>query len=813
VVPIRGSDPGAHGEASAAVRGEAVIHLLRALGAELGVLIVLEDMHWADPDTVAVVDYLGANLATERVLCVLTSRDDPPSAGLDVIRRLRGRPGVTHLALARFDDAQVARMVRACVPGASDATVAEVQATADGVPLLVEELLASPGVPGSFADTVAARVSAFGPDERVVLDAAALVGRSFDWQLLPAATGLPRDVVVASLARAVDCLLVSVDDDRFRFRHALTREAVLQAMLPPRRAELAARCLAAIDALDPHLAGPWRETAADLALQAGQHERAGRLLVASGRAALRRGALATAVDALRRASALASSDGDTATEAAQGLLEALALAGRVDEAFATGATLIERLGDADPTVAARVHVRLAHAAVSATRWSAAAAQLDEAKALLGETDDPAIGFEIAVLDAEAAMAADRIERARELAAAVVGAPAAPPEARCQALEILGRAERMVDLDRARELFERALVIAEESDLAFWRLRALHELGTIELFDRWGTDRLYEARRRATELGAMSTLAVLDLQLSAALNALFSLDAGAEHARSSLELAERLGLDDVRAKALCFLAENEAHRGRRSEMERYVTLMVAATSDPNMEGFAWGSRGMLAFLSDDWPGAIDPLDRGTAILARSAHGEPAFFRCLWPLLLASTADRRAGAALEEARRLGIDRVLHNRGMLGYAEAILLGRRGETARATRLAAGADDDLRIASPWAHIPRLCAAGPAMTDGWGSPRSWLEGARDAFGAAGLASLVERCDRVLGAPSRVGARWGITARESDVLGLVADGLSNKEIAHQLHLSPRTVEKHVESLLRKTGSRSRTQLAVTAGQAG
>jgi DNA-binding NarL/FixJ family response regulator len=59
---------------------------------------------------------------------------------------------------------------------------------------------------------------------------------------------------------------------------------------------------------------------------------------------------------------------------------------------------------------------------------------------------------------------------------------------------------------------------------------------------------------------------------------------------------------------------------------------------------------------------------------------------------------------------------------------------------------------------------------------------------------------------------GITAREADVLRLVADGLANKQIAAQLHLSPRTVEKHVESLLRKTGARSRTGLVAAASQA-
>ena len=65
------------------------------------------------------------------------------------------------------------------------------------------------------------------------------------------------------------------------------------------------------------------------------------------------------------------------------------------------------------------------------------------------------------------------------------------------------------------------------------------------------------------------------------------------------------------------------------------------------------------------------------------------------------------------------------------------------------------------------------------------------------------------APDRL-ARLGVTPREADVLLLVAEGLPNKEIAARLQLSPRTVEKHVESLLRKTGARSRTKLVAIAG---
>ena len=70
-----------------------------------------------------------------------------------------GRRGATHLPLGRLDEDHVAEMVRTCLPGAGLDVVARVQQAADGVPFLVEEVLASPGVPGSFADTIRVRLA------------------------------------------------------------------------------------------------------------------------------------------------------------------------------------------------------------------------------------------------------------------------------------------------------------------------------------------------------------------------------------------------------------------------------------------------------------------------------------------------------------------------------------------------------------------------------------------------------------------------------------------------------------------------------
>ena len=94
-------------------------------------------------------------------------------------------------------------MVRACLPGAAADVIARIQRLADGIPFLVEESLAAPGVPSSFAEGVRARLAALSEAERLVLDTAALFGRQFDWRLLPRAAGLDADIVAGALERGV----------------------------------------------------------------------------------------------------------------------------------------------------------------------------------------------------------------------------------------------------------------------------------------------------------------------------------------------------------------------------------------------------------------------------------------------------------------------------------------------------------------------------------------------------------------------------------------------------------------------------------
>jgi DNA-binding CsgD family transcriptional regulator len=399
---------------------------------------------------------------------------------------------------------------------------------------------------------------------------------------------------------------------------------------------------------------------------------------------------------------------------------------------------------------------------------------------------------------------------------VLDLPEGRAEVRCQALEIIGRGMRPHDLAAAQDAFERALGLAVAHALPFWRLRALHELGTIELYRHNGTDRLSQARRQANELGAMSTAAVLDLQLAAAADGRFELDELARFARESLAISERLGLEQVRAKALVFLVESCALRGDREGTERYAAQALAAPGgDRQMEAFVWGAgRGMLALLRDDQDGAIEAFERSAAILRDVAQAEPANFRGVWLLVLAATGDRRVAGDIEAARGSGLDAAFANRGLICYAEAILAGRAGSGGRADELAEAGERYMAPYPVWSDLARMYAAEAALADGWGEPRRWLEAARESFAAHGLERLAWRCEaRLGGAVPPSWASLGVTAREADVLRLVAEGLANKEIANRLYLSPRTIEKHVESLLRKTGARSRTQLVALAGPAG
>jgi DNA-binding CsgD family transcriptional regulator len=179
-----------------------------------------------------------------------------------------------------------------------------------------------------------------------------------------------------------------------------------------------------------------------------------------------------------------------------------------------------------------------------------------------------------------------------------------------------------------------------------------------------------------------------------------------------------------------------------------------------------------------------------------------------VLLASVHDRRAGDAIREARSSGVNALNLNRGLLAVGEAILAGSSASSRDARRLVEASAGCFTNCETWLDIGRWLAAEAALTEGWDDPQWWLAGVPDRLAVAGLGHLAQRC-RSMQAGSQRWTSLGITAREAEVLDLIVDGLANKEIAVRLRLSSRTVEKHVEALLRKLEMRSRTQLVSVA----
>ena len=245
-------------------------------------------------------------------------------------------------------------------------------------------------------------------------------------------------------------------------------------------------------------------------------------------------------------------------------------------------------------------------------------------------------------------------------------------------------------------------------------------------------------------------------------------------------------------------------------ELAARALAADPADPMLAGFCRASVGMALFMAGDTAAALRPFAEGTAALSRLPNAEPISIRALWPLIQAAQGDRRAAATLDEVRRLGVDAFHLNRGLLAFAQAVLEGRSGRPGRADAIVAGHATAFANCETWADLARFIAAPRALADGWGEPVRWLTAARDRFTSLGLGRLAGRCTELLrDASPNPWAGEGVTDREADVLRLVIAGLANKEIAAALRLSPRTVEKHVENLLRKTGARSRTELAVTS----
>jgi DNA-binding NarL/FixJ family response regulator len=846
---------------------DGVLSLLVRLSELAPLLLVIEDLHWADPATRHLFAFLVRTLRTGRIALVASYRSDelhrrhPLRPLLAELVRI---PDLERVELPPFNRAELTEYLEALVgEGLPSAAVDRILRRSEGNAFFAEELVAAGAaraevlLPEALADVLLSRVEARSELAREVLKVAAVAGRRVGHRLLVAAAGRPEPELEQGLREAIAAQVLVMDpvSESYRFRHALLQEVVYGDLLPGERSRLHAtyaRLLA-----DP---GP----AAELA----HHCMASHDLP---------GALAALVRAAADATAVSAQD-----EALHHLTQAIELWDRVPDAAALAgvdrAGLLLRAAEAASNSGEFRHaVGLAREAVAAIDAGTDAPRAALAWERLGnyllEADD----------DIEEAFAAGR--RAVEL---VDAEPPTPLRARVTA----GLARLLLALrryDEARRWCDEALTVARAVGSASEETYALVTLAVLELrLDNpdVGRSLLRDARgkaaatcERSLELRAQYSLAMLELDsgnLAAARPALdeaVALAEGSGLTWSDVGVQARVlrcfayyvaGLWDEAERLVAALDERspaaaslsavalyvEVGRGRAGAAERLARLVGAGSDDTWAAYLAGGCGADLA----RWQGDLDQARAlaGATLAALDAADEQWELSAIWPatLGLAAEADRavraratgdepavaeavRAGQALLEWSRAAERRARTTGRQIGPEALAWLARaEAEWARLSGRAAPERWEASAGafgygylyeearSRWRLAEALLAVG--RRDEALAPARAAHATALRLGAGPLRGEVEALARrarldlgpgVAPGPGPAGLEAHLTPRELEVLRLVAAGRSNQQIAAALFISPKTASVHVSNILAKLGVHSRVEAAATAHRLG
>ena len=811
--------------------GEGLLRLLPALDDGAGSLLLLEDLHWADPDTIALVGYLAEAATTSTVLVAVSARDDETAVSGDQPHRLTfddvaRLPLVTVIRLGRLTAGQAAVMAASNDDGPSISAdlLAELIERAQGLPIVIDELLAAAraedrtrsgrtpaGLPPTLAAVVRRRLAAMDPEVRTVLRAAAVLGTDPDWRMLPAILGLDDPAVHRSLDAAVAGGLLLADAGRLAWRHALTREVVLAATLPPELADLADRAVAAVDRDDPQSDA----LRAELLDQAGRSAESGAVLAGLARRDMSRGALRSAAELLDRAAARGADPGQVAIDR----VSLLTMGGRTVAALDVGsAGLSSTTGPAH----AELCLRMARAAVLSGRWETAGRLVERA----ARPDDPRSAIllaEVAFGSGDPALAGRLAEHARQQAV-----DTGSFDNQCAAMIVAGRCSELTDLEASAAAFRRAAQLAAEHGLLMWRIEALFGLGRSDLMAGRETGMLIEARELALDAGLLRPALSIDVILGELRMATDGPRAASSTSVATAERAGQLGLTDLQAMAELFEAAALDDAGDLDGMRaRLAAANGRANAPPEVAAIALAVTGVSALIRHDLQVADERVAAGMRGLAEHASAAPMIYWGLWALLRVAVAADTGPRDFVASAPPGFRST--NRGAITFADAVTAGRAGDRESAVRLFAAGNDLLAVEHWWRRLLRSIVLEAAVRDGWGDPVAELRADLAVYERDGADRAARTCRDLLrqaGAPTRRGRgnaavpptfrAMGVTSREIDVLELLVAGLPNAEIAQRLFLSPRTVEAHVASLLGKTAVTDRNalrRLATASGLSG
>jgi DNA-binding CsgD family transcriptional regulator len=570
---------------------------------------------------------------------------------------------------------------------------------------------------------------------------------------------------------------------------------------------------------------------AELAETGGDTSRAGRLFALAGRRSFDDGSTGSAANLLERANTLLATDPDISQRAdvLGSLLLALSATGGYEH-IAAHAASVDELADRnlDSRKVAALHVQLANAEMMAGRWSAALAHVATARSLLGSDAGDADLAPVDVIAANLELARTspgRLKAATELAtrAAAAAERADLPEVACEALQLLGILAREHDLDQSIDYFHRARQIAEDHGMTYQRVGShFFQAGTICLANGSILE-LERARQQALRIGAIPLMYEVDgiLGQQAILRSEYA--RAAEIIAECLEVTRRLRMGRAATYFLAIKAMLEAHQGHRAAMEAALAEVAnwggerASYELPYSYGLA---RAFCALLEENRELADSDLAQALAYDAQNPTTLHLTGKNGLGLLLGVLSGRNGWPHFEAVTATAASGMRWNKQFVQFAEAVLLGRDGKVEAANAKVQEATETAELFPLARHLGLRLVAEPAYADGWGDPVAWLRLAEDYFHTAGIQAVASACRglmRQLGATvsqRRNGSelvpahlrQLGITTREYEVCRLLVDRIGNKSIASRLHISPRTVEKHVASLMTKTQQPDREALS-------